>query len=194
MRQMNPPFSFTHTLCRHAAIALLALGALTGAAHAQKAGKAGQTEPLPAQITRLAQAGQIDEALEKARAYLEREPHDAHVRFMHGNLLAQAGRADEAEAALVQLTRDYPELAEPYNNLAVLRAARGQLEPAREALETAVRLDPGYATASENLGDIYLRLAAAAYAQAAAAQPAAAAAARQSLTDKAEAIGKLLPR
>ena len=91
----------------------------------------------------------------------------------------------------MQLTRDYPELAEPYNNLAVLHAASGHLEKAREALETALRLDPGYATARENLGDVYLRLAASAYEQAAA-RPESAGEARQRLTDKAAAIGKLL--
>ena len=152
---------------------------------------AGNQVELPAQITRLAQQGRTDEALAKAREHLEREPQDVQMRFIQSNLLAQSGHTDEAEAALVQLTRDYPELAEPYNNLAVLHAANGHLEKAREALETALRLDPGYATARENLGDVYLRLAASAYEQAAA-RPESAGEARQRLTDKAAAIGKLL--
>lgn len=188
MPSLSFPPRFFHRP-RRAAIALMALAALAGgAAHARQAA---QAEPLPAQITRLAQQGHTDEALAKAREHLEREPQDVQMRFIQSNLLAQSGRTDEAEAALVQLTRDYPELAEPYNNLAVLHAASGHLEKAREALETALRLDPGYATARENLGDVYLRLAASAYEQAAA-RPESAGEARQRLTDKAAAIGKLL--
>ena len=190
--RLMPSLSFPPRLfhCpRRAAIALMALAALAGgAAHARQAA---QAEPLPAQITRLAQQGRTDEALAKAREHLEREPQDVQMRFIQSNLLAQSGRTDEAEAALVQLTRDYPELAEPYNNLAVLHAANGHLEKAREALETALRLDPGYATARENLGDVYLRLAASAYEQAAALTESSGEA-RQRLTDKAAAIGKLL--
>ena len=179
MPSLSFPPRFFHRP-RRAAIALMALAALAGgAAHARQAA---QAEPLPAQITRLAQQGRTDEALAQAREHLEREPQD---------VLAQSGHTDEAEAALVQLTRDYPELAEPYNNLAVLHAANGHLEKAREALETALRLDPGSATERENLGDGYLRLAASAYEQAAA-RPESAGEARQRLTDKAAAIGKLL--
>jgi tetratricopeptide (TPR) repeat protein len=49
--------------------------------------------------------------------------------------------------------------AEPYNNLAVLRAAQGQLDEARVALEAALRADPAHREARENLGDLYVRLA-----------------------------------
>lgn len=66
------------------------------------------------------------------------------------------------------MTEDFPELPEPYNNLAVLHAASGQIDRARELLETALRHDPSYFTAHENLGDIYVRLALRAYERAAA--------------------------
>ncbi|HSW19011.1 MAG TPA: tetratricopeptide repeat protein, partial [Ramlibacter sp.] len=58
-----------------------------------------------------------------------------------------------------------PELPEPYNNLGVLYAAQNQNDKAREALEMAVRNNPAYATAHENLGDIYARMAAQSYAR-----------------------------
>jgi tetratricopeptide (TPR) repeat protein len=61
------------------------------------------------------------------------------------------------------LNEEYPELAEPYNNLAVLYAGQGDYDKARAALQAAVRSNPAYATAYENLGDVYLRLAARAY-------------------------------
>jgi tetratricopeptide (TPR) repeat protein len=69
------------------------------------------------------------------------------------------------------LFEDYPELPEPYNNLAVLYAGQGQYEKARSALEAAVRGNPGYATAYENLGDVYARLGAQAYARSLAIEP-----------------------
>jgi Flp pilus assembly protein TadD len=57
------------------------------------------------------------------------------------------------------LIEDYPELPEPYNNLAVLYAQQKQFDKARTALEMAIRIHPGYATAYENLGDLHSRLA-----------------------------------
>ncbi|PJC02445.1 MAG: DUF4440 domain-containing protein, partial [Gallionellales bacterium CG_4_9_14_0_8_um_filter_59_50] len=54
-------------------------------------------------------------------------------------------------------------LPEPYNNLAVLYAGQGQYEKAKVALEMAIRTHPSYATAHENLGDIYAKMASQAY-------------------------------
>src|SRR2546425_9737176 len=62
-----------------------------------------------------------------------------------------------------KLTQDYPELPEPYNNLAVIYASQGQYEKARAALEQSIRTHPSYATAYENLGDVYAKLASQAY-------------------------------
>ena len=59
-------------------------------------------------------------------------------------------------------------MPEPYNNLAVLYAQKGDYNGARIALETAVTASPDFAVAHENLGDIYARLAAANYDRAAA--------------------------
>jgi tetratricopeptide (TPR) repeat protein len=62
-----------------------------------------------------------------------------------------------------KLTEDYPELPEPYNNLAVLYAQQKQYDKARTALEMAIRTHPAYAIAYENLGDVYAKLASQAY-------------------------------
>ena len=61
------------------------------------------------------------------------------------------------------LTEDFPELPEPYNNLAVLYASQGNYDKAKAALELAIHTHPSYATAHENLGDIYAQLARRAY-------------------------------
>src|SRR6185369_9445937 len=88
---------------------------------------------------------------------------DPQGRFLKGLILAEQNKASEAIDVFTALTKDYPELPEPYNNLAVLYAAQGQYEKARAALEQSIRTHPSYATAYENLGDVYTKLASQAY-------------------------------
>lgn len=107
--------------------------------------------------------GQASEALAKLNQHLAKNPQDAEARFTRGLALVKLNRADEAIKAFSELTRDYPQLPEPYNNLAVLYAQQGDYEKARDALEAALATHPSYATAHENLGDIYAALAGAAY-------------------------------
>ena len=47
----------------------------------------------------------------------------------------------------------------------MIYARQGDLDKARAALESAVRNNPNYAVAHENLGDIYARMAYQSYAQ-----------------------------
>ena len=74
----------------------------------------------------------------------------------------EQGDTDAALATFLALTSD-SQSPEPYNNLAVLYAKRGEYEGARVALETAVQAAPDWAVAHENLGDIYVRIAAGEY-------------------------------
>ena len=99
-------------------------------------------------------------ALAMANAALQEAPGDARLRFLKGLALFQLKRMADAEHEFNGLIEEYPELPEPYNNLAVLRAAQGNLEGARDALEAAIRSVPDYAVAYQNLGDLYLQLAA----------------------------------
>ena len=69
----------------------------------------------------------------------------------------------EAIQVFTGLTEDFPELPEPYNNLAVLYASQGNYDKAKSALELAIHTHPSYATAHENLGDVYAQLASRAY-------------------------------
>lgn len=120
-----------------------------------------------ADVNQLLRDGRHADALARADQYLAAKPRDPQMRFLKGVVLTEAGRTAEAIATFTRLTEDYPELPEPYNNLAVLHAAQNQYDKARAALEMAVRTNPGYATAHENLGDVYARLAAQSYARAA---------------------------
>jgi tetratricopeptide (TPR) repeat protein len=81
-------------------------------------------------------------------------------------VLADTGRRSEAVTLLQQLAQDYPELPEPHNNLAALYAATGDYGKARAELEESLRLNPNYATAHENLGDVFVMLAGQSYARA----------------------------
>ncbi|CAN7616376.1 L,D-transpeptidase Cds6 family protein [Acidovorax delafieldii] len=134
---------------------LLALTALmgTGVVHADDY----------ADITQLLKAGKASEALAKADQRLAANPRDPQLRFLRGVAQTDSGKQADAIATFTKLTEEYPELPEPYNNLAVLYANQNQLDKARTALEMAIRTNPSYATAQENLGDIYAKLASQAY-------------------------------
>ena len=107
--------------------------------------------------------GEPGAALLRLDQALAARPGDAGLRFLQGVLLAESGRPAEAVAVFERMNEDFPDLPEPYNNLAVIEAAKGQLDRARGLLETALRLDPTYRTAHENLGDVFVRLAQRAY-------------------------------
>ena len=98
-------------------------------------------------------------ALGKADQRLTAAPRDPQLRFLRGVAQTDIGQTDAAIATFTQLIQEYPELPEPYNNLAVIYASQNQLDKARTALEMAVRNNPSYAAAHENLGDIHARLA-----------------------------------
>ena len=117
-------------------------------------------------VNQLLRSGKYTEALSKADQYLASKPRDPQMRFLKGVVQTEAGKPVDAIATFVKLTEDYPELPEPFNNLAVLYASQGQYDKARAALEMAVRTNPSYATAQENLGDIYAKMASQAYAKA----------------------------
>ena len=107
--------------------------------------------------------GDLTGALENADRYLAKNPKDAQARFLKGLILADQGKTNDAITVFTGLTEDYPELPEPYNNLAVLYASQSKYEAAKNALEMAIRTHPSYATAHENLGDIYAKMASLAY-------------------------------
>ncbi|MGJ7528226.1 tetratricopeptide repeat protein [Variovorax sp. GB1P17] len=154
-RQPRSRFSFSPTvraLLLAAAACGVALPALAAIEHEE--------------VDKLMQAGKLDEAMTKADAFLKDKPRDPQMRFLKGVIQLDTGKRAEAIAAFTQLTQDAPELPEPYNNLAVIYASQNQFDKARGALESAIRTNPSYATAQENLGDVYARLASQAYSKA----------------------------
>ncbi len=160
---MHPAAAFSHPFhssspCRFASLRWLFLlcAFCVSLAHADE-----YTE-----VNQLSQAGQYAQALVLADQYLSKQPRDPQMRFLKVVIQSDTGKTQEAIATFVQITQDYPELPEPYNNLAVLYAGQSEWNKARAALETALRTNPNYATAHENLGDVYVQLAGQAYRQA----------------------------
>jgi Flp pilus assembly protein TadD len=116
-----------------------------------------------ADIERQYRGGEPRVALQRLEQALAQRPGEAPLRFLQAVLAAETGQTAQATRLLERMTEEFPDLPEPYNNLAVLQAAGGQIDRARSLLETALRLDPGYRTAHENLGDVFVRLAQRAY-------------------------------
>lgn len=143
----------------HWRTASLALAALTFAS-------ASLASTAVTEVNQLMAQGKLTEAAALARAHLSRNGNDVHMRFLQGVIATEQQKYDLAIEIFGALTRDFPNLPEPYNNLAVLYATQGQMQKAAQTLEQATRVNPGYATAYENLGDLYARMAGNAYAQA----------------------------
>lgn len=119
-----------------------------------------------APVNRLLRDGQLSQAMARADQYLAKNPRDPQMRFLKALIQQDGGQREAAIASYERLIQDYPELPEPYNNVAVLYASQNRFEKAREALEMATRNSRSYAIAHENLGDVYARLASEAYRQA----------------------------
>ncbi|MDD2914720.1 MAG: tetratricopeptide repeat protein [Gallionella sp.] len=152
--ESNNTMNMFNRFCRHAAafIGVLLLTA-SPAVHADAIQDA----------NKLFKQGQHNQAMDKVNDILSNKPKDASARFLKGLILTEQGKTAEAIKAFTALTADYPELPEPYNNLAVLYASQGQYDKAKQSLEMAIRTHPSYSTAHENLGDIYAKMASQAY-------------------------------
>lgn len=115
--------------------------------------------------------GELAAALQLIETAVASSPGDARMRFFGGVVLMELGRDAQALDIFTRLNQAYPELPDPLNNIALLQARAGQLDSARQSLETALRNDPAHRTARINLGLVHLMLAAQAWSQALAAVP-----------------------
>ncbi|WP_459907787.1 tetratricopeptide repeat protein [Caballeronia sp. HLA56] len=152
-----------NTLMRAGAIAVISMAASVGISTTAFAQLAKSTTDGTPQIDSTIAGQDWNAALKQLDARIATNPTDVQAKFKRGTVLARLNRDDDAIVAFTELTQAYPELPEPYNNLAALYAKKGRYEEARAALETAVKANPGYALAYDNLGDLYLRLASESY-------------------------------
>jgi tetratricopeptide (TPR) repeat protein len=122
-------------------------------------------------VNRLINSEQWAKALPLAQLHLKSQPTDPQMRLLLSRIQDGQGQTAAAMETLQGLTRSFPELPEPHNNLATLLARQNRYAEALEALQAAVRARPDYATALENLGDVYVALAIEAYQNASQAKP-----------------------
>lgn len=118
-------------------------------------------------VRSLVKEGKLSDALARANKALEKRQADPAMQFVKGLILSEQKKTGEAIEVFSKLTTEHPDYPEPYNNLAVLFATEGDYVKARAALETALKLNPRYGTAQENLGDVYLQSALQSYTEAA---------------------------
>ena len=149
---------------------MLFAAATTAVAQAPETAPRGpQAAPIAPEITaanRDYRRGELTRALAGIEAFLLKEPADPKAQVLRGLILSEQSKSEAAIQVFLGMTRDYPELPEPYNNLGVLYAGRGQYGKAREALLAALQANPDDQIAQENLGDVYIRLAIQSYEQA----------------------------
>lgn len=124
-----------------------------------------RTEPYDGAIAAY-RDGRIQDALALTDTALLVDPRNPRLRFLKGVILTETRQPQAASEVFRAMIQDFPELPEPYNNLAVIQAAAGDYDGARQSLEQSVLALPSYAMARENLGDVYLQLAIRAYEEA----------------------------
>ena len=111
------------------------------------------------QVKKLLRQEKFERAEVLVDKFMAVNPRDPQMRFWKAWITDRTGDKQVALELYLSLTQDYPEISEPFNNLAVLYAAKGQFSVAKEALEAALRANPNYADAHENMGDILAQLA-----------------------------------
>ena len=169
MRVPRSSMTSLHSLTRAVAaltLATVSAAALAQAAPASAATQAAALSPEAAEIQRLIKSGQATQALKLIDDALAKNPKDPAMRFRRGVTLSMLDRKAEALQVFQKLVEDHPEMPAPYNNLAVLYGSQGDYDKARAALVAAIRTNPQYATAYQNLGDVYAQLASQAYSKA----------------------------
>ncbi len=116
-------------------------------------------------VRKLLRQAKYPQALLLVNKGLANNPRDPQMRFWQAFIFEQLGQADMALQAYLDLTREYPELAEPFNNLGVIYASKGDYPNAKAALDNALRANPKYAAAHENMGDLLVNMARQSYEQ-----------------------------
>ncbi len=119
--------------------------------------------PALAEAVSMIRDGQYVTAMAKIDDVLAQDARNPQARFLKGVVQTDQEELDDAAVTFTALTEDFPELPEPHNNLAVIWAQQGQYDKAKTELEIALKAQPDYAIAHENLGDVYTRLAGAEY-------------------------------
>jgi len=123
---------------------------------------------VPSDVERLVKARKYQDAIDLINVKLKMTPRNVQLRYVKARLQLEMRDFAGAKKTLIEITQQFPELPEPYNNLAAIAATQDKWIEARDYLELALKLRPSYSTAAANLGEVYVRLGAKAYEDAAA--------------------------
>ena len=126
---------------------------------------------IPTAIEKLIKEKKYAEAITAIDEALKKSPRNVQLRFVKTRLQLELKQVEPARQTLIEITQQFPELPEPYNNLAALAANEKKWIEARDYLELAIKLRPDYATARGNLAAVYLQLSLNNYESAAKIQP-----------------------
>ena len=118
---------------------------------------------VPSDIEKLVKAKKYPDAIDLINQRLKKTPGNVQLRYVKARMQIEMRQWEPAKKTLIEITQQFPELPEPYNNLAALAANQGNWIEARDYLELALKLRPSYTVASANLGEVYIRLGAQAY-------------------------------
>jgi tetratricopeptide (TPR) repeat protein len=118
---------------------------------------------VPSDVEKLVKAKKYPDAIDLINQHLKKTPGNVQLRYVKARMQIEMRQWEPAKKTLLEITQQFPELPEPYNNLAALAANQGNWIEARDYLELALKLRPSYTVASANLGEVYIRLGAQAY-------------------------------
>ena len=110
-------------------------------------------------VRKMLRQAKYPQALVLVNKGLVTNPRDPQMRFWQAYIFERQGQAEAALKVYLGLSQEYPELAEPHNNLGVLYAAKGDYPNAKASLDAALRANPNYAAAHENMGDLLVNMA-----------------------------------
>ncbi|MBI5451306.1 MAG: tetratricopeptide repeat protein [Gammaproteobacteria bacterium] len=110
--------------------------------------------------------GKYDRAQSEISSFLGEHPDSPRGLFLKGRLQEQRGDQKGALQTYSELTGKFPQLPEPYNNMAAIYVSQGNLVEAERTLKRALQTHPSYAAAQSNLSALYMLMASNAYREA----------------------------
>jgi len=102
-------------------------------------------------------------ALKEINRLITTKPNNHNLLFLRAVTQTRLEKKELAIETYNDLIERFPDLPEPYNNLAVLYAEQNNLSKAKEILQKALETNSTYSIAHINLGDVYTRMASEAY-------------------------------
>jgi len=123
-------------------------------------------------VRKLLRQAKYPQALLLVNKGLAANPRDPQMRFWQAFLFEQLDQPDMAQQVYLDLTREYPDLVEGLFYLGFIYWMPASDYPnAKASLDAALRANPNYAAAHENMGDLLVNMARQSYERSLALEP-----------------------